>query len=136
MVIKRCPTCGYVYDGSDSVSIGKPFLDCPDCKSLIIDTDSTEWELKSSFGKVAYVASWIKTCLAYGSVFAAAAFALIELLGFDLGNASFISLCVVTFICCAIYACFMNLTDIRESRKRRRDPHYRLFLIQIGLLKG
>jgi hypothetical protein len=137
MVIKSCPKCGNIYDSSDSKGIGKPFLICSDCQCLIIDTDITEWDLKSGIGKLGYILICGWTSLCYGiAVPLAAAFGLAKLFGFEISDISLlIYLCVVGVLCFLVLIYFRNSTDIRESKERMKDPHYRDFLIRIGLLR-
>ena len=121
--------------GSDSRSIGKPFLRCPDCQCLIIDKDRNEWELKGFFGKVAYIFICGWSSLLYGFLFPLVALGLGKLFGFSLSERAFLYIYIAGVLSFLVLGILIESQDIRESKERMKDPSYRDFLKEIGLLR-
>lgn len=131
-VIKKCPHCQTVYEeGHESRGIGRPFRKCSQCEGVIIDTDETEWELKSPLGKATYFLICGYTCIVYGT-----GFLLVASFAFKgLSTIDYMMLwaggCVVALGVLII----VNYRDIEESQTRMADPKYRELLETLGLLK-
>ncbi len=138
--IKQCPKCRSIIEyGHDRRGIGVPFKRCSACKTIIIDKDTTEWELKSFISKACYffICAW--TSMLFGLFFPLAALAFSKyIMKKETTNETFLLLYlypagVVVF---AMLSVILESKSIRNSKGRMKDKGYRLLLTQMGLLKN
>jgi DNA-directed RNA polymerase subunit RPC12/RpoP len=137
-----CRTCGRpVYlDGDQARGLGKPYIRCSRCKSIIIIGHRNEWELKSSTSRAVFVFSRGWTALWIPIL-------LIFLVGVSFGIAKWMTgewHVMAMSISALLFALGMivplrRTTDaikeeIRQSRKRLLNPDYQAKLKHMGLL--
>ena len=116
---------------SRAPGIGRPVHKCPQCEGFIIDTDETEWELKSPEEKTNYfvISGW--KSIVYSVALSLGA-------RFLLKGLSFIDYMVLWAAGCVVFLwifIFSNCKDIQESQARMADPQYRELLKTLGLLE-
>lgn len=135
-LFKFCPHCRGIYEqGPQELSIGVPVIACRECNGLIVDTDRTEWELKSPLGKAVYFVLCGWTAFFWGLAFPMGAYFLGQHLGFRVDNEAAFSLWLIGSLFFLGVLILGNLNDVRASQERMKDPQYRELLRQAGLLK-
>ena len=140
LVFKSCPYCRKQYQwGTDSRGIGSPIKQCPNCKGSFIDTDETEWELKSPIRRFYFYVICAWTALAYGIVVPLGAMFVLNYLKYDIekfGITGFGSLYLIGVLVFTIIIILNNRNEIKESKERMKDNNYRNQLVKAGLLKA
>ena len=137
IVIKRCPKCHVPYEADfDSRGLGQPFRACQLCRQIIIDTDTTEWELKSLPAKVGYLVICLWSSLLVGLLLPIAVLVYRELTDQpSMGNELFVRLLAVGVLLAAAVMFLGTWKEIQESKERMKNEPYRAVLRQLGLLK-
>jgi hypothetical protein len=129
--IKTCPYCKYTLAETYKIGIGKPFVECSNCKERVIDKDTTEWELKNIFQKICFLLVSLYTTVFYG-IFPVLIYGLLV----DKPSNSmvlgiwFLSSCVL-----AVFTSRGLVEEINASNERMKDTDYRQVLRSMGLLK-
>ena len=135
-VIKRCPHCKNIFEtGIDSRGIGIPFKICQSCDGYIIDTDETEWELKSPFSKLLYFLICAWTSIQYGILPLIAALFIGPKFGVNFENKELFTFWGIGTLVLAFLIIKANSIDIRESKTRMQNPEYRKTLEKLGLIR-
>ena len=112
-------------------TVGRPFEECPKCRTLVGRPSSHEWDLLGPGGKVSWIADLSTPFLVVGLVPALAYWVLVFRDGRgDLGV-------LVTLLCAgltilALLPLSRALRAIRRSRARMADPMYRARLLEFG----
>ena len=131
IAVKRCPHCGNTMSEVYSIGIGRPFVDCSNCGKVVIDKDSTEWELKNFFQKIFYLFTSLYTVF----IFSFLPMLVIGFLIDDLSDATLLVIYLLSAGCLALFSGRSLIEDIKASDARMKDPSYRQMLQAMGLLK-
>jgi len=131
IVLKTCPHCGRRWTDTYTAGIGKPFYYCSICHQTIIEKDTTEWELKSLIGKIAYfgIFIWTGIIVSFGVVLVA-----YSLLGKDRIERLLLPIWSGAFLLVMCIGVWSTMRDIKESRERMKNHEYRKTLKELGLL--
>ena len=144
MVELTCRTCGHpVYvERKETRGLGKPYVRCANCKAMLILGGRTEWQLKSSGARAAYVLSQCAPALVLPMflVFAVwGGFWLTAKLTDDLNDTALVVASVAVYVvgvAVSIKSASKRLKrEIAQSRKRMLDADYRHRLKHMHLLK-
>ena len=144
---KTCRTCGHtVYiEGKETRGLGKPYVRCPNCKSMVLLGGRNEWQLKTSGARALYavtrcgpavlvplllpLAVWIGTWIC-GSR---------HMMGGRVNTTLMVVLAIVAYVLVTAIALRSALkrlaVEIGRSRRRMLNADYRHKLKHMGLLK-
>lgn len=128
--IKTCPHCNHTMSETYSIGIGKPFAECSNCGKMVIDRDTTEWELKNIFQKLFFLVTCLYTAIIVGVI-------PVLIYGFSVDNPSDTALLGIwlgTSCCVALFSSRNLVEEINASKERMKDPDYRQVLQSVGLL--
>jgi hypothetical protein len=135
---KSCPKCGNVFEMFAHVyaKIGKPFRECEKCKSLCLDTDTTEWDLKGPLGKASYIflSSLGSILLGWLVPLALFAFGLSKWIGMEPNSFTVLGSWGLGVLMFGALNWSSVHKEIRASQERMSDPHYRECLRALGIL--
>ena len=114
-----------------AIGIGKPFVECSNCGQVVVDRDTTEWELKNIFQKIFFL---------FISLYTVFLFAMLPVLiyGFSTDNPSDATVFVIYFVsvvCLSLLTGKGLFEEINASKERMKDQSYRETLQSMGLLK-
>ena len=129
--IKTCPYCKYTLAETYTIGIGKPFVECSNCKERIIDKDATEWELKNIFQKIFFLFVSLYTAVIFGVL-------PVFIYGLSVDKPSNSMVLGIWFLSSCVLALFTGrglVEEINASNERMKDTEYRQVLRSMGLLK-
>jgi hypothetical protein len=126
----RCPTCVAVLARirRARLSVGRPFEECPKCRSYVSRPSTKEWDLLGPLEKAYWLADRVAPYLLVGLVPALAYWAL----AFRSGDGELrvlLGLLALGPILVAFFPLPGALQAIRRSRARMADPMYRARLV-------
>ena len=126
-----CPSCsGLVARVRRArLTIGRPFEECPKCRTLVNRPATHEWDLLGAGRKAYWVADRLARYLAYGLVPALAYWAVFFRDGAG-DKRILLGLLGAGVVLVVLFPLSASLNAIRRSRSRMSDPMYRARLIE------
>ena len=133
LVELRCPDCSDVLARLRSVrlSVGRPFEECPKCRTLVGRPSSNEWDLLGLRGKAYWIVDRLFPFVVLGFAPAAAYWALVLRHGSG-DDRMLLALLGAGPLLITSFPLWAARHVIRRSRARMTDPMYRARLVEFG----